>query len=172
MDWIYEWIRNVAYYYIFSTTIFYLMPAGKSRKQMQFLVGLLLLVYLISPLSGLKNQSLEQKGELWFQEEIQQWKEFQRTLQREEDADISYMEKVGEEEMARELRGIMENEGYEMTFCKVFFDLDTVWNLKRIELRLREREGSEKKTVEELKKEIGNVYNLEAQNIMISIQEQ
>ena len=48
MEWLKEWIRNVAFYYLFVTVIANVLPDGKEKKTVQFFLGLLITLFLLT----------------------------------------------------------------------------------------------------------------------------
>lgn len=49
MQGIYDWIKNLVYFYILMTAILHLLPKSNYQKYVRFFGGLLLVVLLISP---------------------------------------------------------------------------------------------------------------------------
>lgn len=52
---IYEWMRNLAVFYIFLTLVTHLVPDGRYEEYIRFFMGLLLILILLSPLLELMN---------------------------------------------------------------------------------------------------------------------
>ena len=62
MDGIYEWLRNVAVFFLLMTAVLNVLPEAKYRKYVQFFLGLVMLAVLCRPVLALGNlsESLEQ----------------------------------------------------------------------------------------------------------------
>ena len=52
---IYEWMKNLAVFYIFLTVVTHLVPDGRYVEYIRFFMGLLLILLLLSPLLELMN---------------------------------------------------------------------------------------------------------------------
>ena len=52
---IYEWMKNLAVFYIFLTVVTHLVPDGRYEEYIRFFIGLLLILLLLSPLLELMN---------------------------------------------------------------------------------------------------------------------
>ena len=80
MDGIYEWLRNVAVFFLLMTAVLNVLPEAKYRKYVQFFLGLVMLAVLCKPVLALGNlsDSLEQALErLTLEEEARGLRESQ-----------------------------------------------------------------------------------------------
>lgn len=50
MEWIYEWIKTIAFYYIFVSIVMNALPDTKYQSYVKFFLGMLLIVIMINPL--------------------------------------------------------------------------------------------------------------------------
>ena len=57
MDGIYEWLRNVAVFFLLMTAVLNVLPEAKYRKYVQFFLGLVMLAVLCRPVLALGNLS-------------------------------------------------------------------------------------------------------------------
>lgn len=48
-DYLYEWIRNIAFYMILSTVFWEALPANTYKKYIRFVTGMILVLLLITP---------------------------------------------------------------------------------------------------------------------------
>lgn len=55
MEAIYDWIRNLAFFFIFMTAILNILPENQYRKYVHFFLGIVLLILLSVPLLKLVN---------------------------------------------------------------------------------------------------------------------
>lgn len=59
LDYIYQWIENIAFYLVIFTGVMQMVPNNNYRKYIQFFSGLVLVILLMNPL--LKLFGMEQK---------------------------------------------------------------------------------------------------------------
>ena len=55
MEWLSQWVRNLAFYFIFLSVLMNVIPQGEERKYIRFFMGLLLILVLIKPLLTVGN---------------------------------------------------------------------------------------------------------------------
>lgn len=55
MEWLSQWVRNLAFYFIFLSVLMNVIPQGEERKYIRFFMGLLLILILIKPLLTVGN---------------------------------------------------------------------------------------------------------------------
>ena len=46
MEWLSQWVRNLAFYFIFLSVLMNVIPQGEERKYIRFFMGLLLILVL------------------------------------------------------------------------------------------------------------------------------
>ena len=84
---IYAWIRNLACFFVIFSGILHLLPDNSYKRYLQYYMGLLLILVLLSPvlrISGIQNkvevyvkefyEELEKEREQW-EEEAKAWEE-------------------------------------------------------------------------------------------------
>ncbi|MGO5052196.1 stage III sporulation protein AF [Lachnospiraceae bacterium LCP25S3_G4] len=49
LDYFYEWIQNIAFYLVIITAIVQVIPNNNYKKFLQFFVGIILVILLITP---------------------------------------------------------------------------------------------------------------------------
>ena len=65
MDLIYDWVKNLVFFYVMFTAVLHLLPKNSYHKYIKFFGGLLLVVMLLTPVLDLifdPNYLLEQIG--------------------------------------------------------------------------------------------------------------
>lgn len=79
MEWIYEWIKTIAFYYIFVSIVINALPDMKYQIYVKFFLGMLLIVIMINPLldlfklsDALNEQYLQEMLEIEWQENKEQ----------------------------------------------------------------------------------------------------
>ena len=87
--YIYEWIRNLAYYMILVTAVLQVAPEGGYRKYIRFFCGLLLVVLLASPVLSLLGAKTD------FAQVLRSAR-YEETVQKMEDARDRLEELAGE----------------------------------------------------------------------------
>lgn len=108
---LYGWIRDIAFYTLLMTVVLHVLPEKSQRKYLQFFMGIVLIILVISPVlsfTGLNRQLDELYTRQTFDEELQRFREqqeeiedrYQRRLEeklREVQAESEEMEQEGEE---------------------------------------------------------------------------
>ena len=49
-EYLYEWLRNLAFYLVLVTALTHVLPAGEYRKYIRFFTGLVLILMLLTPI--------------------------------------------------------------------------------------------------------------------------
>ena len=169
MEGIYEWIKNLVCYLIFTTMIGHMIPDKKYEKYLRLFVGMVFLLLLVSPLAdlcGLEYQVTEAFARLTFQNEA-------TTLKREiEVVDEERFQRVietYEEVIKAEIHQIATDLGMICQQVEVRLESDdskdTFGRIQQIEILVLngEKEG-------ELRSRIGEYYGVEEGNIDIRLQ--
>lgn len=104
--YLYEWIKNIAFYLILATAFFWVLPREEYKKYIRFFSGLILVILLAMPV--FKILDMEGDVERYFreeeknqvQEEIKKASEFmeERLMEEEEERKDAEMEDVPAEE--------------------------------------------------------------------------
>lgn len=50
LDWLYEWIKNIAFYMIIVSVIFKVLPGNGYQKYIQFFSGIVLILFVFLPI--------------------------------------------------------------------------------------------------------------------------
>ena len=77
MEWIYEWVKTISFYYIFASIVMHALPDTKYQQYVRFFLGILLIVVMINPLMEL-FQLTETLDEQYLQEMLElEWEKMQ-----------------------------------------------------------------------------------------------
>lgn len=83
---LYEWIRDIAFYTLLMTVVLHVLPEKSQRKYLQFFMGVVLIILVISPVlgfAGLERQLDEAYTMQTFDEELQRFREQQEAIEAE-----------------------------------------------------------------------------------------
>ncbi|HIZ66026.1 MAG TPA: stage III sporulation protein AF [Candidatus Blautia pullicola] len=85
---IYSWIQSLACYFVILSAVLNLLPDNSYKKYVQYYMGLLLILVLLSPLlklGGIQEQVDAYAEEFWqeLEEEREQWEDKARQWQQE-----------------------------------------------------------------------------------------
>lgn len=50
MDWLYEWVKTIVFYYIFVSIITNALPDTKYQSYVKYFLGILLIVIMLGPI--------------------------------------------------------------------------------------------------------------------------
>ncbi|MGN1140796.1 MAG: stage III sporulation protein AF [Oliverpabstia sp.] len=177
MEWISQWIQNLAFFFVFLSAIMNFLPKGEEKKYIRFFMGMLLILVLIKPLLQLGDleEVINQKVLSGSIEES--FEEMMRETGQQEIMGTDYVKNACEREMQEQIEQLMREYGYEIKSCKItFFDGD-VLELQDISIKVKEKEtpdsldDSRKSDPEKfLKNKLEEVYKIPEGNINISIQ--
>ena len=84
---IYKWMENLAYFFIFLSAVLNFMPDNSYRKYVQYFMGILLMLLLLSPILQFLNinERIETSFYDYLQEEesrqLQQWEDYAQELE-------------------------------------------------------------------------------------------
>lgn len=95
---IYEWMRNLAVFYIFLTVVLHLVPNETYEGYLRFFMGLLLILMLLSPLLEMMN--LKKEAENLIQQYAQQEQKLEQQME-----DFSVGESPLDEYIRQEISG-------------------------------------------------------------------
>lgn len=120
---IYQWMKNLAVFYILFTAVLHLVPDSKYEKYVRFFMGLLLIVMLCTPVFALFGKSGELmesfRGNYEAETLLRQQEEF-------ENVQILYLEKGIEREIIEKIREVFENQGIKLTDAAVHIEGERV----------------------------------------------
>ena len=173
MEWLSQWVRNLAFYFIFLSVLMNVIPQGEERKYIRFFMGLLLILVLIRPLLtvGRLDRLLSWKT---LSEGIrQEYEEFSMEKKYLEQEGKDYVQKNCQKEMERQIKALLEQLSYEGTEVRVEFFNGEELDVKAICCVIRRTDGNPPGEGEsdEVKRKLAQVYNLPDGNIKIKIQE-
>ena len=49
LDYIYEWMRNIAFYLVLITAVVHMVPDSEYKKYIRFFTGLVLILWILTP---------------------------------------------------------------------------------------------------------------------------
>lgn len=70
LDYIYQWIENVAFYMIIMVAVMQMIPGESYKKYIRFFVGMILILMLMTPILKLFGMSDFQNAE--YQKELEE----------------------------------------------------------------------------------------------------
>ncbi|MDO4337505.1 MAG: stage III sporulation protein AF [Eubacteriales bacterium] len=134
---IYQWMKNLAVFYILFTAALHLAPDSKYEKYIRFFMGLLLIVMLCTPVFSLLGKG----GELM--ESFRGNYEEETLLRQQEELEniqILYLKKGIEREITEKIREVFENQGIKLTDAAVHIEGERVTALLTVEGALTEEQ--------------------------------
>jgi len=97
---LYKWVQDIAFYTLLMTVVLHVLPDQKQRKYLQFFMGIVLIILIMSPalsFTGLDRKLDETYARQTYDQELQEF------LRRQEAIEETYQEHVEEElEKARQ----------------------------------------------------------------------
>lgn len=113
---LYQWIRNMAVFYILFTAVLHLAPDKKYEKYVRFFMGLLLIFMMSTPVFSLfgKGEELVESFQFYFAQEnnVKEKQEFEN-LQK------AYLERGYETELGKEIQESLQKKGIEIQEVQV-----------------------------------------------------
>lgn len=176
MEWLKEWIRNVAFYYLFVTVIANVLPDGKEKKTVQFFLGLLITLFFLRPILHLGELEINLEQNVMGNVIEEHFSQMQREMDGMDLMGTEYLLSAYEVEMEEQISQWVTTYGYEMISCDIDLIMEDEMELRDIQLEVLTIDAGivedldEKKQEEFLKKEFMEVYNIPEGNINISIQ--
>ena len=173
MEGIYEWIKHLVCYLIFTTMIGHMIPDKKYEKYLRLFTGMVFLLLLISPLAdlwGLEYQVTEAFARLTFQNEATTLK---REIEAVDEKRFQIVLEKYEEVIKAEIGQIAADLGMVCQQVKVRLEsddtIDTFGRIRQIEILLLNGENAGEKEGK-LRTRIGEYYGVEEGNIDIHLQ--
>lgn len=116
---IYQWVKNLAVFYILLTAVLHLVPDNKYERFVRSFMGLLLIFLLCTPVFGLlgKGRELAETFAVQYEEQNEELKK-----QETENLQQYYLIEGYEQEMEKQIRKICENEGINLADAAVNID--------------------------------------------------
>ncbi|MCI8813868.1 MAG: stage III sporulation protein AF [Lachnospiraceae bacterium] len=114
---VYQWVRNLAVYYIILTALMHIMPNSQYGRYIRYFMGILLILILASPLFNLLHLE-ERMNELFHKKMLEEefWQPQWGQMQEEAQAQEYYMQAY-EQEVADRIRESLD--GILGEACKV-----------------------------------------------------
>ena len=171
MEWISQWARSLAFYFVFLSAVMNFLPDGEEKKYIRYYMGVVLLLFLLRPFLMLGNM------ETWvdWRAEIHAVQESYEEMKREMNVmeDQEYLIRSCREEMERQIGRIAETYGYIVRKCDIAFGGTSGMEPLSLYLEVcRKEECSPKENPPEiLEKALTEVYKFPSGNINIMIQE-
>lgn len=185
MEWIHQWVRNLAFFFVFLSALMNFLPGGEEKKYIRFFMGMLLLLILVKPILGLGDLGEFLEQQVLADSIEESFAEMMRETDQQEITGADYVKNACERQVEEQIGQLMEGYGYQVKECRIsFFDGD-VLEMNEIVLRVKkkeqaqERQGEMTETWTEdsgeeqekfLKNKLEEVYNIPVGNINISIQ--
>lgn len=146
---LYEWIENLAVFYILFTAILHLVPDGKYEKYIRFFMGLLLIVMMSTPVFSIlgKGQELAEEFQFYFDEENKE-----KELRELEDLQTLYLEKGYALELAKKIKEGLQESGIEVQEVQVEIEGK---NRRAVLTVKKTGEGAERRISDELMEKWG-----------------
>ncbi|MBS6196122.1 MAG: stage III sporulation protein AF [Clostridiales bacterium] len=178
MEWLAQWVRNLAFYFIFLSAVMNFIPGGEEKKYIRFFMGMLLILVMLQPLLQISGLDGKIEGEVLEDSLGEAFEEMMRETGRQEMTGTDYVKDACGKEVEAQIGQLADHYGYETITCEVtFFDGERL-ELQGISLKLRPTEeksqeegtASAEEQKENIKNELEEVYNIPGGNINIMIQ--
>lgn len=184
MTVIFDWVKNIVFFYIIMTAILYLLPKNNYQKYVRFFGGMILVVMLITPLLELVYRPDYLLDKISYESFWQEMDEIQLDVTGMEQQQKQAFQKEYEAAIGEDIVQMAEAE--EIVVNDVSVQLSEEYELKQVSLNVRLKESSEGIQIEkitladnskeypdvwELKKKIMEFYEVEDSQIQITVQE-
>ncbi len=174
MSEIYGWIRGIVSYLCIFQVILQLLPTGNFKKYVHFFGNLLLLLLVLGPFGRFLELSngFEQ---IWkietMKNEVEEMRQSQKGL---EELKLKQLEEAYETEIKRQIEEMIKSHGFSVKKVDLILDNEgKTGEIKEINLRVALREESSnnaEESVNQIKKEVQEVYHISLEHINVSIQ--
>ena len=185
MDGVYEWLRDIAVFFLLMTAVLNILPEAKYRKYVQFFLGLVMLAVLCRPILALGNlegalgDALEK---MTLEAEAQDLKNSQIRI---EGLQQEVLYGAYERELQDQISAFLEGQGLEPVRVEVSIgeDREGELQIRRMEITARkdtgehpaedsgENDAGSAGGARELKKELAEAYQVSEAHIIIRLQE-
>lgn len=168
MNQMYEWLQEIAVFFILMTAVLNILPEAKYRRYVQFFLGLVMLAVLSRPILALGN--LNEILELTLEEEVRGMED---SRIRVEGIQKEVLFEAYEEEISRQIVQFLEGMGVVPVEAEVVVGQEEgEAAVERIAVTIRKENGEENAAQErELKKELAEVYQVSEAHIIVKLQE-
>lgn len=172
---VYEWIRNLAGYYIFLAVLEQLLSGKAYGKYVRFFAGVVLILLVLKPVIGglrLEDALVREYESILFQYEAE---DLQQELLGAEEERLSRMVESYEQSAARTVEELARADGYAVRECRVRIEgrsqEERFGQLLEISLKLEKNYRTEEKGTGGLRQRLAQYYDLEAEHVAIEIVE-
>lgn len=171
-DAIYEWMKNLAVFYIFLTAVMNLLPDSRYGEYIKFFMGLLLILLVLTPLLQILNLK-ESVGTLFQQKMLEeeylesQWGDFK--VDDDDDFQDEYLMQGYTDETQRNIKSYLEQKGYKIISVSVQLYQGDKLEVEAMEINLSGTYDYE--TEKALKAELEAVYGTAEGQIGIFFEE-
>lgn len=113
---LYEWVRNMAVFYILFTAVLHLVPDKKYEKYVRFFMGLILIFMMSTPVFSLfgKGQELTESFRIYLSQENKAKEEKEL-----ENLQKAYLERGYETELGKKIQETLQEKGIKTQEVKV-----------------------------------------------------
>lgn len=176
MEWFTEWVRNLAFYFVFLTIIMNLMPGGEEKRYVRVFLGVLLLTLLFRPIFLLGNLETIFLGKTVEGSMAQEYDSMIRQQSELEAKGTEYVKRECKKKIEAQLQQWVSVYDYELEQCEVTFFSGDIPEVSQIDLELlytgnTGKDRDSETEIEKLKNNLQEVYNIPVGNINIVIQE-
>ncbi len=167
---VYQWVRNLAVYYIVLTALTHIMPNSQYGRYIRYFMGVLLLLILASPLFHLLHLE-ERMSELFHKKTLEQ--EFWQPQENEMQAQEYYLQAY-EQEVADKIRESLQEitgEGCEILEVRVRMELDGDRRLFVAAVQIWLSGAENQRMRERVENELGESYEITGERLELFFEE-
>lgn len=88
LDYIYEWMRNIAFYLVLITAVVHMVPDSDYKKYIRFFTGLVLILWILTPvlkLFGTDDKLADIYRNKEYMEQIERMKDYAGSFREEKE---------------------------------------------------------------------------------------
>ena len=111
MEWIGEWVRNLAFYFIFLSAVMNFLPNGEEKKYIRFFMGILLILLVMKPVMGLAGLDELLENHVLAKSVSQDYEELLRESARQEIVGAKYVKEACASELKAQVTALAEGLG-------------------------------------------------------------
>ena len=159
---IYEWMKNLAVFYLFFTAVMNFLPDGKYNKYIRHFLGLLLILLLITPILQIfRLKDLVDRNFMANSMKEELWEKAWDVEHSQED----YLYEQYERELEEQIRQIMVKMEAYPRMVEVTLDKGEEVEIAKIKVTVREACSQEKK--EAVADELERIYEIPGERLQI-----
>lgn len=170
MEWLMQWVENLAFYFIFLSALVHFIPGREERKYIRFFMGILLILLILEPILEIDHMGEELEQSVLAHSLEESFEEMLRETGRQEIVGNVYVKEACEREMSQQVELLLKGYGYRLLSCEISFFDGELLELQEISLAVERTEEAGEKGEVFLKNKLEEVYNIPEGNINISIQ--